>query len=188
MKKLAIIPIIAACLLPCSCTRTQDPYKAALETEIIRLVGADAKVTFNKVERIDSTTFGQEVDKRIQAFNTKLEQDTKLYEKYMADRMLTNAGKKKQAMEIDGKMLAGLEKLRARIEEADSLDVVAYYDYHFTGYAKCGGEETTFPDNYASITPEGKVLSINDALKGLHNALGKVIPGYKEALDEASDK
>ena len=183
-----LIPLAALALCLCSCGQKPDMYRDALETEIIRLVGADAKVTFNKVERIDSTTFGQEVDKRIQAFTTKLEQDTKLYEKYMADRMLTNAEKKKQAMVLDEKMLAGLEKLRARIEEADSLDVVAYYDYHFSGYAKCGSEETTFPDNYASITPNGKVLSLNDSRKGLHNALGKVIPGYKETLDEASGK
>lgn len=181
-RNIIVLAALALCLAGCG--QKSDMYRDALETEIIRLVGADAKVTFNTVERIDSTTFGQEVDNRIKAFETKLNQDSRLYDNYKGKGMVKNADTKKKAVELDEKVLAGLEKLRQRIADADSLDVVAYYDYHFTGSAKSSEGVTTFNDNYATITPDGKVLSINDALKGLHNAMGKTIPGYTKLIKD----
>ena len=181
-RNMIVLAALALCLAGCG--QKPDMYREALETEIIRLVGADAKVTFNTIERIDSTTFRQEVDNRIKAFETKLNQDSKLLENYKGRGMAKNADTKKKAVELDEKILAGLEMLRQRIADADSLDVVAYYDYHFTGSAKSSEGVTTFNDNYATITPDGKVLSVNDALKGLHNAMGKTIPGYMKLIKD----
>lgn len=185
-RNIIILAALALCLAGCG--QKPDMYREALETEIIRLVGADAKVTFNTFERIDSTTFGQEVDNRIKAFTTKLNQDRKLYENYKSKGMVKNTEGKKKAVEMDEKILAGMEMLRQRIADADSLDVVAYYDYHFTGSAKSSEGVTEFNNNYAAITPDGKVLSMNDALKGLHNALGKTIPGYMNLIKDKSDE
>lgn len=179
-RNIIIFAAMALCLAGCG--QKPDMYREALETEIIRLVGADAKVTFNTVERIDSTTFGQEIERRIKTFSLKLDQDTNFYNKYKKDGMAKNADLKKKAVEMDQKLLAGMEMLRQRIADADSLDVVAYYDYHFTGNAKSSEGITTFNDNYATITPDGKVMSINDALQGLHKAMGKSIPGYESLI------
>lgn len=182
MKKTVVITALAACLCSCTGNKTADPFVGALESEIIRLVGADAKVSFNNVERIDSTTFGQELENRIKAMETRQKQNQKFLDQYNLKGQRQSAAAKSEALIKDAQVIAGLNAIKARMDAADSLDIVAYYDYHFSGSARCEGQETAFPDNYASISPDGVVLSLNDSQKGLHNALGKVIPGYKELL------
>ena len=182
MRKIAFITVLAACLCSCTGNRTADPFVGALESEIIRLVGADAKVSFNSVERIDSTTFGQELDNRIKAMETRQKQNRKFLDQYNMKGQKKSAAAKSEALIKDEQVIAGLNAIKERLAAADSLGIVAYYDYHFSGSARCEGQETAFPDNYASISPDGVVLSLNDSQKGLHNALGKVIPGYTDLL------
>ena len=178
MKKLAIIAGVALCLCSCGGKKTADIYREALSAEIVRLTGADAKVRIDRFERMDSTTFGQELEHRMGVFAERESQNRMFHEKYTAGGMPRNAEKKRLALIKDAEVRAGLESIAARLAESDSLDVVAYYDYRFSGKAVSAGCETVFEDYYATITPDGKVLSINNSAKGLHRALGRVIPGY----------
>ena len=174
--------IIAAVLMLQACGGTQetpDPQRDALAAAIAGKVGADAQVTFTAFTKADSTTFGQEFDHRCKVFDMKLEQDTKLYEEYRGKHMDVNADKKRKAIASDKHIIAGLEGIAASIE--GSRDDVAYYDYVFSGHAKTASGDVVFENYWASITPDGKVLCFQPEQKGLHKALGRVLPGY-EAL------
>lgn len=142
----------------------------------------DVQVTFSAFAKADSTTFGQEFDHRCKVFDLKLEQDTKLYNEYRAKKMEVNAEKKQKAIASDKRIIAGLAEIGAAI--AATRDEVAYYDYTFSGRAKTSGGDVVFENYWASITPDGKVLCFQPEQKGLHNALGRVLPGYEALVTE----
>lgn len=182
MKRFLII--LAACAALASCggsPKVSDPIQDALEARIKALTTEDAKVTFFKFEKVDSTTYAQELAHRKGQFELRLKQNEKFYEEYKAKNMSNNMAKKAAAIEGDKRVLAGFEALEAAI--ADKMESVAYYDYCFSGKAvsKEAGE-TDFNEYYASITPDGEVLSIEPSTKGLHKSLGRVIPGYTELV------
>ena len=65
---------------------------------------------------------------------------------------------------------------------ADTLKT-AYYDYSYTYSGKVGGQRIAPKKAFATVTPEGKVITFAAERKELHKATGLVIPGYKELLD-----
>lgn len=186
MKKLALIPIVALCLASCGQQKQPDIYKDAIETEIIRLVGPDAKVSFTTFERIDSTTFGKELEYRHGLIQTRRNQNLKLMEKYKKQGMPTNMEKKAKSAALDAEVLKGIEALRERMAAADSLDIIAYYDYHVAGEAKSSEGTTTFPNHFACVAVDGTLLNFTDNPRFLHKSIGKVIPGYHTVLKRNS--
>ena len=181
MKRFLIILAAAAALVACGgAPKASDPVQDALEARIKALTSEDAKVTFYKFEKVDSTTFAQELAYRKGQFELRLSQNEKFYKEYKSKNMANNMAKKAAAIEGDKRVLAGFEAIEAAI--ADKLESVAYYDCCFSGKAVGSAGETDFNDYYASITPEGEVLSIEPTTKGLHKSLGRVIPGYTELV------
>lgn len=180
MKRLFVLACAAAMLAACSEPKAEDPAVTAIKSSIAGIVGDDAKITVFSFEKMDSTTFGQEIEHRLGVQKMAEVQNAKYANKYNAVGKSQKSLKKRALMERNKEIAAGLEAIRARM--ADSLDVVAYYDYKFSGKAEKEDTVTEFNEYWASVTPSCEVLNINPKQKGLHTNLGKVIPGYSALL------
>lgn len=177
--------LAAAMLLAAGCSdknTAPDPFREAVTARIIESAGRDMKVSFYSFEKVDSTTFGTELEHRKTAFNKKLAIDQERYEQFLKERKPKNTQKKKADVETDLRFLEGLDRIGEEI--ADRLDEVAYYDFHFNGKARSPEGDIEFEDWWASISPEGEVLCMLQGKKGLHNALGRVLPGYLDLVGE----
>ena len=179
---LATVCLCAAALLS-SCgggkpvlSETQQAVVEALSRDM----DGELDFQFDSFEKIDSTTIGTEVDRRIDAFTTVLLQNYRLYNGYVAAKKNKNAAKKQKSIELDTEMLRMLQEYKGSLG-ADSLNI-AYYDYKFSGQGKENGVTHIYKETYAAITPEGEVIAVSSSLKNLHTATGKVIPGYSAIL------
>lgn len=188
MKSIAVIPILALCLVSCARDGQQfDVFERAIETEVVRLVGADAKVEFSVCERIDSTTFGEELEFRTDLINARMEQNLWLSELYQSQKKPTNARLRSEAAQKDSEVLVGIDSIRLRLAAADSLDIICHYDYHVAGSARTADGITSIPDHYACLSADGTLLTFTQERRKLHYGVGKVIPGYIRALKRGGD-
>lgn len=185
MKRLYII-LAALGLCAAACTQApKDPFQTALENEIIARTGEGVKVKIDIFERIDSTTFGEELAYRQEVLNLRRSQNEKLFKKYVNERKPNSAAAKRNAINHDNEVIEGLARMNETL--APILGDIAYYDYHFSGKAWTKDAQSTYQDFYATITPEGKVMSIDNSRKTLHKTLGRVIPGYLELVKSDDD-
>lgn len=177
----ALLPLLVACG-----GRASDPVQEAIRGEIMGNMSQEfSDVTINFVEKIDSTTFRQELDRRKKAFTLKRDADSELLLKYMSEGKRRNATIKSDSYKQDLAILQGLDSLEAA--HAAILDDIAYYDYRFSADAKGQGLKMQFRNAYISITPDGKVISMTAERRDLHKGAGRVIPGYIE-LVKGSDE
>lgn len=189
MKSIAVIPIVALCLVSCARDGQQlDVFERSIETEIVRLVGADAKVEFSVCERIDSTTFGEELEFRKRLIEARREQNLRLSEQYASQKKRTNARLRSEAAQKDAAVLSGIDSIRMRLAAADSLDIVCHYDYHVAGVARTADGITAIPDHYACVSADGTLLTFTPEKRKLHYGVGKVIPGYIRVLKGRGDE
>lgn len=175
-----ILFVLAALTSLCACSQ-DDPVKDAISAKVAEIVGGEPKVSIYTVEKIDSVTFGQQLDMTDKLFAVIRKQNEKFYFKYMSQNLFNEALDKRASLVKNDYVIEGLKAIRERM--ADSLDVVAYYDYKFSGKAKKADGVTEIPEAYASIKPDGTLISLEPDKDRLHNGLGKVIPGYSELLD-----
>lgn len=185
MKRLLYIVAATALLASCAPSQPVDPFQAALETQIKSQIGEDAKVTFELFERVDSTTFGEELSYRREVFDLRRAQNEKLFKKYKAAGQPNSAAAKRNAINHDDEVIAGLAAMSESL--ADILGNVAYYDYHFSCRVKSGSAKADYRDYFATITPDCEVMSIENSRKTLHRTLGRVIPGYMELVKSDDD-
>ena len=177
----ALLPLLASCG-----AGAPDPVREAIKGEIMGNMSQEfSSVVINSVEKIDSTTFRQELDRRKKAFTTKRDADSDFLIKYMTEGKKRNASIKSDAYRKDLAVLQGLDSLEA--VHAAILDDVAYYDYRFNAEAKGQGLKMQFRDAYISITPDGRVISMTAERRDLHKGAGRVIPGYLD-LVKGSDE
>ena len=121
MKKIAIIPIVALTMVSCAQSEPLDVYQQSIATEIVRLVGPDAKVEFEVCERIDSTTFGGELDFRTGLIEARRNQNLHLSEMFAGQKKRTNARLREEIAQKDAIVLGGIDSLRVRLAAGDSL-------------------------------------------------------------------
>ena len=177
----ALLPLLASCG-----GKAPDPVHEAIKGEIMGNMSQEfSDVTINRVEKIDSTTFRQELDRRKKAFTLKRDADSEFLLKYMNEGKKRNAALKSDAYRKDLVILQGLDSLEAA--HAAILDDVAYYDYRFSAEAKGQDLKMQFRDAYISITPDGRVISMTAERRDLHKGAGRVIPGYLD-LVQGSDE
>lgn len=188
MRTMSIITAMSICIVSCSSGPRSDQYKDAVREEIVRLVGADAKVSFNTFELLESTTYADELDYRKGLITARHSMNDKFQKQYEGQGMKTNALKKLDALMKDEDVLKGIEAIRERMAAADSLDKVAYHVYSFTGEARCKGITTTFKDYFACVTPDGEILSVTDNRKAIRKGLGKIIEGYSTILKSGREE
>lgn len=185
MKKLLIIP--AAIMLLASCSpKASDQVSDAVKNEIMTLDGGYEKVVIKSIEKVDSTTFAQEFDRRIGTFETKKKADEQLLLKYTRDNKKRNAAIKQESLARDYVILAGIDSLKMAM--GAKLNDVAYYEYRFSAQASNPEKTVVFNDSFAAVSPAGEVLCIASKQNDLHRRLGKVIPGYLDLVkgDEES--
>ncbi|MBR3012450.1 MAG: hypothetical protein IKH60_03900 [Bacteroidales bacterium] len=177
----------ASLLLLASCGgKTADPVHEAIKGEILGNMDRQfSDVSINKVEKIDSTTFRTELERRKKVFMTKRDADSELLIKYMTEGKRRNAEIKSESYRKDLLILNGLDSLESAI--AGILDDIAYYDYRFSADAKGQDVNMQFRDAYISITPDGRVISMTADRRDLHKSAGRVIPGYYELVKGAGE-
>lgn len=175
MKRFAIMLF---CLLACGCAETPDPLQDVLGAYLLR----DREGTFQlySIEKIDSTSFRTEFERRQNVFDLKLREETKLYESYVSQRKPKNAERHWNAMQRTREVMKGLDSLKAGLE--GRLDEIAYYDYVFSGRIDTDTRYSELQEAYASITPELEVITVSTDRKDLHKAGGRAIPGYVQML------
>jgi hypothetical protein len=186
MKKSFILFVSVLLLAACGGSKT-DPVREAIKGEIMGNMSQDfTGLEIFSVEKIDSTTFRTELDRRKKAFTTKRDADSELLLKYMQEGKRRNAAIKNDSYKNDLRILQGLDSLGT--VHAAILDDVAYYDYRFNAKAKGKDVTMQFRDTYISITPDGKVISMAAERRDLHKSAGRVIPGYYELVKGADEE
>lgn len=187
MKKHIVTILIPAllCLLAAGCKQqAPDPLRDALGAYILQ--GREGTFRLLSIEKIDSTTFRTEFERRQNVFDLKLREETKLYESYVQQRKPRNAARHLGAIQRTIAAVKGLDSLRAALE--GRLDEVAYYEYVFTGRVDTDNAYTEFSNTYASITPSLEVITLAAERKDLHKAGGRAIPGYVQMFGKESDE
>ena len=170
----------AALVLAAACTPEKDPFQLALENAIAEKYGEGTKVRIEICERVDSTTFGQELAYRQKVFDLRLAQNQKLLTKYRDQGKPNAAQKKREAILHDNEVIAGLAQMSETL--GAKLDEIAYYDYCFSGRVTLNGSSKELKDYYATVTPEGEVMNFDAHQKYLHKPMGHIIPGYVELV------
>ena len=181
------ILIAASLLLLVSCGGgTPDPVREAIKGEIMGNMSQQfTDVYVNSFEKVDSTTFRTELERRKTVFTTKRDADSDLLIKYMSEGKKKNAELKSESYRKDLLILQGIDSLEVAL--AGILDDIAYYDYKFSADAKGDGMKMQFRNAYISITPDGRVISMTSERRDLHKSTGRVIPGYVELVKGAGE-
>ena len=182
MKKL--VKVLLLCVLAAGCAKTPDPVEEALGAYILR--GREGSFRLYSLERIDSTTFRTEFERRQNVFDLKLREETWLYESYVLQNKPKNAARHWDAMQRTREVMKGLEDLRAGME--GRMDEIAYYDYMFSGKAETDDAVTEFKDACFCITPSLEIFTMTAERKDLHKAGGRAIPGYLEMLGNTPEE
>ena len=182
MKKTLLL--LAALLLVASCGSKNkqsnvDPVQQAV---IQALLAEDEKlesVLFDSFEKVDSSTFADELLRRKKTFALRARQDELLYNQYLKEGKPKNAQLRSESLRKDKEVSRGLDSLGASL--GSRINDIAFYDYVFTGRGIGEGYTVVFNYVHASVTPDCRVLAIRRKKTDLHKTTGKAIPGY-EAL------
>ena len=185
MKKILMVAALLAAMVSCAPKQT-DPLEQALIDNILQSVGEEGKIKVYKMEKIDSTTFRTELERKFKIYNLKIEQNRKFYDTYMKEGKPKNAALKSEAISKDQAILKGLEAIQESLSER--LDDVAYYDYRFSASGNFKTSKATYNDYFCAITPSGEVLGVNPDQNTIHKGTSAVIPGYKELLAGAGEE
>ena len=185
MRNIAKILILSLlCILASACKEDPDPLQDTLGAYILQ--GQEGSFRLYRIEKIDSTSFRTEFERRQNVFDLKLQEETRLYESYILQNKPKNAARHWDAMQRTHEVMKGLDSLRTTLE--DRMDEIAYYDYVFSGQAVTGNRYTEYQDAYASITPSLEVITLTANRKDLHKAGGRAIPGYLQMLGKTPEE
>ena len=180
MKRFFVAAFAAVLLFSCSEKRPEGPVADAISSELMKDVNEEYNFVFNELTLLDSTTFATEFARRTNVYEIQLDQNVVRLEKY------TREGKRKNAEKVFAEYKRG-QKILSELEDMREM-MGAYYDYSFSGEARLSkGRRKIFERGYATVTPEGKVLTLASDRKDLHKATGRVIPGYNELLESLKD-
>ena len=185
MKRFAIflLPLLFALAAGCS-EKAPNPLEDALGAYILQ--GEEGTFRLYNIEKIDSTTFRTEFERRQNVFELKVREETRLYDSYVAQGKPKNAARHSDAILRTYEVMAGLDSLKAVME--GRLDDIAYYDYVFSGTAETKDKIIELAEYYVSMTPELEVITLSSDRKDLHKAGGRAIPGYLQMLGRESEE
>lgn len=186
MKTTTRLMFLAAALCAASaCTPSQsDPWADAIGVA----VRADTKLPIHveTAVRTDSTTFTTEFHRRTGIYELRIRQNKGRREKYLDEKMPTNARRMEDAIAKDRMILAGLDSLKQRM--GGDTARIAYYDYVFEYCtADDKGRKTVPKKAYATVTPDRRVLTWSPNRRDIHKTTGLVIPGYRKLLDDLKE-
>ena len=176
--------ILAAALLAlagCQGKVETDPVTAALKEKITKVMEGDVKsIKITGLEKIDSTTYAQELERKKKVFELKFSQCEKAFNIYNRQGMFAEAQGKVKDMQSARNISKGLLTIEEAIK--DSINNVIYYDYKFAVDATGAETELKLDEAYAAITPAGEVLNMGQSQGSIHKSLGYLIPGYSSLV------
>ena len=184
LTRLWMLPLLCTLLLPGCKEQAPDPLQEALEAYILQ--GEAGSFQLYRIEKIDSTTFRTEFERRHKVYELKLDQETKFYQEYLSQNKPKNAKVHSDAILRTCEIMNGLDSLQASME--GRLDEIAYYDYVFSAKASSESRYSEFTNAYASITPAFEVITLTEDRRDLHKAGGRAIPGYLQMLGQDADE
>ncbi len=186
MRKLTgllILPLL--CILMPGCKeQAPDPLQQALKAYILQ--GEEGTFQLYRIEKIDSTTFRTEFERRQNVYELKLKQENKLYRDYLSQNKPKNAKRHSEAIVRTCEIMNGLDSLKAGMK--GRLDDIAYYDYVFSAKASSDSQYSEFQSAYVSITPAYEIITLTEDRKDLHKAGGRAIPGYLQLLGQDAEE
>ena len=187
MKRTILLLTAALVLTACGGGKfAGDPVAEALTSHILSLYPEGYQFQLTDLQKVDSTTYATEFDRREDIFKRQVTKNEELYVRFRTDGQPKNAQLKLQAMKNGVRILMGLDSLR-RTMEAD-LEKTAYYDYRFSGHLTKGRQSLDYDGWWFTITPAGEVLVVVRDQKDLHKSGGLAIPGYRELLKGESEE
>lgn len=186
MRK-AMIVMAAAMTLLCGCAREKDPMCELVSNYLSEKAGEPLKVKFYTMEKADSTSYRTEFERRIHVFEVRIRENTKKYDTFVRENKQKNAALKYQSVILDRERIGWLRDAFNRMEANDSLDITAYYDYHFSGHASGATTVGEYDDVWFSVTTDGRIMKMSQDRSDIHKPGGSVIPGYSEMLLGADD-
>lgn len=185
-RKIIISALFAAAIAVAGCsTGTLSPEQQAIVDAIQQNNKQVENITFSLLEKIDSTSLGEELDRRINLFETKIEVETGFIDKYGRQGMQVNRQRHVQERKQARTILKGIKELAGSLE--DSRDSIIYRTYRFsckgsftdgTGF-RCDG-------NYINITSDGKAYNMSRKNER-HMNMGFTIPGYSDLLGSVEE-
>lgn len=124
MQRIVKVLILSAlCAFCVGCEKKADPLQEALGVYILR--GQEGSFELYRIEKIDSTTFRTEFERRQHVFDRKLEEETNLYESYIIQGKPKNAARHLDAIQRTHEVLKGLDSLSAYASITPALEVIA---------------------------------------------------------------
>ena len=180
-----IARFLLLCVIAAGCAeKAPDPLQEPLGAYILQ--GQEGTFRLYRIEKVDSTTFRTEFERRQNVFDLKLQAETRLYNDYVRQNKPKNAARHWDAIQRTREVMNGLDSLKAVLD--GRLDEVAYYDYVFSGRVDLGSRYAEYPEAYASITPAREVITVTTERKDLHKAGGRAIPGYLQMLKDTPEE
>jgi hypothetical protein len=181
--------IVMACMVlaMAACTQKEmDPVSQAIVDEMMKDVDQPYDIQITDLKLLDSTSFAVEFARRIGIYDTRLDQNTARMEKYMREGKKKNASLMFESLQKDTKIYNELNVMKEMMGD-DTLKT-AYYDYSYSYSGKVGDTRIQPKQAYATVTPDGRVLTFAADRNDIHKATGLVIPGYKELLDSFKEE
>lgn len=178
-----LLPLLLVLAAGCS-EKAPNPLEEALGKYILQ--GQEGSFRLYSIEKIDSTTFRTEFERRQNVFELKLREETKLYNGYVSQNKPKNAARHWESIQRTQEVIRGLDSLRATLD--GRMDEIAYYDYVFSGKAETDVKIIELTEHYVSMTPELEVITLSADRKDLHKAGGRAIPGYLQMLGRDSEE
>ena len=186
MKRIIVLACVVLALGACTQKKEMDPVSQAIVAEMMKDIDQPYDIQITDLKVLDSTTFAVEFERRIGIYDTRLNQNSARMEKYMREGKKKNATLMFEALQKDTKIFNELNVLKEMMGE-DTLKT-AYYDYSYTYSGKVGDTRIPAKQAFATVTPDGRVLTFAADRKDIHKATGLVIPGYKELLDSFKEE
>ena len=181
MKRTILLLTAALTLTACRGGKfAGDPVAEALKSHILSNAPEGSQFQLTDLQKVDSTTFATEFERRREVFSLQVAKNEELYVRFKTNGQPKNAALKLQAMHNGARILRGLDSLKLLMQ--NDLENTAYYDYRFSGHLTKGRQSVDYDDWWFTLTPAGEVLVVVSDPKDLHKSGGMAIPGYRELL------
>ena len=185
-RKIIKSALFAAAIAAAGCsTGPLSPEQQAIVDAIQQNNRQVENITFSLLEKIDSASLGEELDRRINLFETKIEVETGFIRKYSKKGMPANRQKHVQGRKQAQSILKAVKELAESLE--DSRDSIIYRTYIFSCKGNfTDGAKFRCEKEYINITSDGKAYNMSPEDER-HMNMGFTIPGYSDLLGSVAE-
>lgn len=177
----------------CSHNETSSVERAIAKAATETIVGSkrdlkseDVVVTFKSITQIDSSTVSDEIERRRDIFQLKMERQSILESRYTEKKMKTNARRQHVRMEQSAKIIAGLDSIAFILDPR--RNEILHRTYLIEGQAETPKEIISLDGFYVVLTSDEEVVAFTKDKKSLYRGTGRLIPGYMEMLSRMDEE